>query len=226
VSRKKPKLSNKIDAHTVVNNNTAVAKRVVVKTDSKQKNQKSSHPSFFEMISEALKSLNERNGSSRQALLKFIISNYKVDGKTGNQHLKLALKNAVKAGTLKQMKGIGASGSFKLVNTSVAKKVLAAKKKKSSLTKAAMLVTVKKKESKKTVDTKNNLSKSVNSVTKKQKTVLKKKRPVKNKMPLAQMVQTRRKKIVKKTAKKSKVIKKSSAITKTKFNRGKKSTLK
>ncbi len=72
------------------------------------------HPPFFEMIIQAIRKLNDRTGSSRQAILKFIISNFKVEEKQGNQHVKIGLKNAVKAGTLKQVKGVGASGSFKL----------------------------------------------------------------------------------------------------------------
>lgn len=75
---------------------------------------KSSHPPFFEMITQAIKKLNDRTGSSRQAILKFIVANFKVEEKSGNQHVKVVLKNAVKAGTLKQVKGVGASGSFKL----------------------------------------------------------------------------------------------------------------
>lgn len=75
---------------------------------------KASHPPFFDMITQAINKLNERSGSSRQAILKFIVSNFKVDEKSGNQYVKISLKNAVKAGTLKQVKGVGASGSFKL----------------------------------------------------------------------------------------------------------------
>ncbi|EFX60309.1 hypothetical protein DAPPUDRAFT_19918, partial [Daphnia pulex] len=72
------------------------------------------HPTFFEMIADALKKLNERSGSSRQAILKFIVANYPVEAKSANQHIKIALKNGVKSGALKQSKGTGASGSFKL----------------------------------------------------------------------------------------------------------------
>jgi histone H1/5 len=72
------------------------------------------HPPFFEMIIQAIRKLNDRAGSSRQAILKFITANFKVTEKQGNQHVKIGLKNAVKAGTLKQVKGVGASGSFKL----------------------------------------------------------------------------------------------------------------
>lgn len=74
------------------------------------------HPKYSEMIAAALKSLKERGGSSRQAILKYIVANYKVgDNQTAvNAHLKLSLKNGVKSGALKQAKGTGASGSFKL----------------------------------------------------------------------------------------------------------------
>ena len=74
------------------------------------------HPKYSEMIAAALGALKERSGSSRQAILKYIQANYKVgDNATAvNAHLKLSLKSMVKSGALKQSKGTGASGSFKL----------------------------------------------------------------------------------------------------------------
>lgn len=72
------------------------------------------HPKYSEMIQAAVSSLKERGGSSRQAILKYILANYKVDEKQANNHLKLALRAGVKAGSLKQSKGTGASGSFRL----------------------------------------------------------------------------------------------------------------
>lgn len=71
---------------------------------------------FRDMIHDALKSLKDRNGSSRQAIMKYITANYKIqhDERTINNHLKLALRAGVKNGTLKQSKGTGASGSFKI----------------------------------------------------------------------------------------------------------------
>ena len=71
------------------------------------------HPKYIEMVATAVAALKERGGSSRQAILKYIMANFKV-GDTANAHLKMALKAGVKAGTLKQAKGTGASGSFKL----------------------------------------------------------------------------------------------------------------
>ena len=74
------------------------------------------HPKYIDMIKAALGSLKERGGSSRQAILKYVMANYKVgtDVNSINAHLKLALKSGVKKDALKQAKGKGASGSFKL----------------------------------------------------------------------------------------------------------------
>nr|XP_034299742.1 uncharacterized protein LOC117681021 [Crassostrea gigas] len=74
------------------------------------------HPKYVDMIRAALESLRERGGSSRQAILKYIMANFKVGNDVNpiNVHLKMALKNGVKKGALKQAKGTGATGSFKL----------------------------------------------------------------------------------------------------------------
>ena len=74
------------------------------------------HPKYSEMIKQALAALKERGGSSRQAVLKYIMANFNVgrDEASVNTHLKMALKAGVKNSTLKQSKGTGAAGSFKL----------------------------------------------------------------------------------------------------------------
>ena len=71
------------------------------------------HPKYIDMIVAAITALKERSGSSRQKILKYIQENYKV-GESANTHLKLALKRGVAGGALKQVKGAGASGSFKV----------------------------------------------------------------------------------------------------------------
>ena len=71
------------------------------------------HPKYIDMIRAAIGALKERNGSSRQAITKYIKSNYKVESNVG-VHVKTGLKNGVTKGLLKQVKGTGASGSFKL----------------------------------------------------------------------------------------------------------------
>ena len=70
------------------------------------------HPPYLEMIKAAIVALKERNGSSRQAIEKYIKANYKV-GEVG-PHLKTALKRGVAGGKLVHTKGVGASGSFKV----------------------------------------------------------------------------------------------------------------
>ena len=74
------------------------------------------HPKYVEMVIKAITALKERGGSSRQAILKYILANFNVgsDAKVVNTHLKMALKSGVKSKTLKQAKGSGASGSFKV----------------------------------------------------------------------------------------------------------------
>jgi len=79
----------------------------------------------------------ERGGSSRQAILKYVVTHYKLgqDERAINAHLKLALRSGVKSGLLKQSKGSGASGSFKLgekAEKKVAQKPKAAKKPKAA----------------------------------------------------------------------------------------------
>lgn len=89
-----------------------------------------SHPSYNDMVVAAIKALAERGGSSRQAISKYILSNYKVgtDSNQVNTQIKLALKRAVVAQKLKNSKGKGASGSFKI--TESAKSALKQKEKK------------------------------------------------------------------------------------------------
>lgn len=85
------------------------------------------HPKYIDMISAAIVALKERNGSSRQAIIKYIKANYKV-GDNADVHVKMALKRGVASGALAQPKGTGASGSFKVVKKAEPKKKPAAKK--------------------------------------------------------------------------------------------------
>lgn len=97
------------------------------------------HPKYAEMIKAAIGSLKERGGSSRQAILKYILKNYKVgDNQTAtNSHLKLALRAGVKNGSLKQSKGTGASGSFSIGKVAAEKKPKKVKKAKKPAAKKA-----------------------------------------------------------------------------------------
>ena len=87
---------------------------------SKAKNPRSkpTHPPTSEMVTNAIKGLKERGGSSLQAIKKYIAANYKVDAEKVAPFIKKYLKSAVISGTLVQTKGKGASGSFKLAASS------------------------------------------------------------------------------------------------------------
>lgn len=82
------------------------AKRKITKTPAE-------HPKYEEMIKIAIRTLKERNGSSRQAIEKYVKANFKV-GDTATHHIKTALKKGTVNGTFVHTKGVGASGSFKL----------------------------------------------------------------------------------------------------------------
>lgn len=71
------------------------------------------HPKYKEMITAAIESLKERNGSSRQAIAKYIKENYNV-GDSCDVHIKVELKRLVASNVLVHTKGTGASGSFKV----------------------------------------------------------------------------------------------------------------
>src|ERR1700733_3042251 len=62
------------------------------------------HPKYSEMIRAALTSLKDRGGSAPPALPKYLV----------NQHVKMARRRRAEDDSLKQSKGSGASGSFRL----------------------------------------------------------------------------------------------------------------
>lgn len=67
------------------------------------------------MIHQALIDLKSRKGVSLQAIKKYLTEKYNVDTEKINYLIKKYIKKAVDEGTIIQTKGIGASGSFKLV---------------------------------------------------------------------------------------------------------------
>ncbi|XP_011874824.1 PREDICTED: histone H1B-like [Vollenhovia emeryi] len=96
--------------------NTASAKKASKSKAKSQQQQKkvSSRPPTSEMVKAAIKELKDRKGSSFQAIKKYIVSTYKVDGEKVAPFIKRYLKTAVSAGAVVQTKGKGATGSFKL----------------------------------------------------------------------------------------------------------------
>merc|ERR1712106_115701 len=79
----------------------------------KKKQAKPSHPPYATMVVAAIKALKERSGSSKRNILKHIQANYKV-GDQASIRLNIALRKLGKSGKLKQVKGVGARGSFRI----------------------------------------------------------------------------------------------------------------
>ena len=114
-------------------------KKTVAKSTASHTKKTVDHPPYGEMIRQALVALKERGGSSRQAILKYVMANFKVgaDEHAVNTRLKVALRNGVKSELLKQSKGSGASGSFRLGADAKKEKAAGAAKKSEKKPKAA-----------------------------------------------------------------------------------------
>merc|ERR1712055_34755 len=109
------------------------------------------HPPYASMITAAIKKLGDKKGSSRQAILKYIVANNKVDAAKAAVRVRLSLKKMLAAKKLVSAAAAGkkGAGSFKLpakepkAKKPAAKKLKAAKKpaakkaKKSAAKKAA-----------------------------------------------------------------------------------------
>merc|ERR1711981_705655 len=96
------------------------------------------HPKYSVMIAAAITTLKDRTGSSRQAILKYICANYKVDAAKAAVQVRLALKRGVAKGALKMARASGkGAGSYKVVKVEKPKKVKKAKKPKAKKPKKA-----------------------------------------------------------------------------------------
>merc|ERR1711918_112149 len=114
---------------------------------------KSSHPTYLEMVKAAIKANDSRKGVSRQAIMKYIVEEYKLDEAKAKAPLRLALKKGVDSKVLSNPPNHSSSyrvvaGADKKPKKKKAKKV--AKKKVSKKTKkpAAKKASSKKKSSK------------------------------------------------------------------------------
>merc|ERR1712204_44530 len=86
------------------------------------------HPTYLAMITAAIPALKERTGSSRQAILKYIVANYKVDAAKAVVATRLALKAGVAKGVVKNAKETGkGAGKFKVVKVEKPKRAAAKK---------------------------------------------------------------------------------------------------
>merc|ERR1711981_895936 len=87
------------------------------------------YPKYSVMIAAAITTLKDRTGSSRQAILKYICANYKVDAAKAAVQVRLALKRGVAKGALKMARASEkGAGSYKVVKVEKPKKVKKAKK--------------------------------------------------------------------------------------------------
>merc|ERR1711902_222797 len=93
------------------------------KAAAKKAKTPANHPKYSEMIAAAITSLKDRTGSSRQAILKYICANYKVDAAKAAVQVRLALKRGVAKGALKMARASGkGAGSYKVVKVEKPKK--------------------------------------------------------------------------------------------------------
>ena len=144
------------------------------------------HPPYADMAVTAIAALKERKGSSKIAIGKYITASYKLGGDLNSVALKKALKTGVAKGALIQVKGTGASGSFKVAAVKKAEKKPKAKKAKKPAAKKPAAKTAKKPAAKKKAATpkkKATPKKNAAKLPAKKKTPAKKKVVSKKKTP-------------------------------------------
>merc|ERR1712130_238330 len=73
---------------------TARERRIIMSTKVKKV---AAHPPYANMITAAIKGLKDKKGSSRQAILKYVVANNKVDATKAAVRVKLALRKMVVA---------------------------------------------------------------------------------------------------------------------------------
>merc|ERR1739844_161518 len=109
------------------------------------------HPKYSVMIAAAITTLKDRTGSSRQAILKYICANYKVDAAKAAVQVRLALKRGVAKGAFKMARASGkGAGSYKVVKAEKPKKAKKPKAKKPKKVKKAKKPAAKKAKKPKT----------------------------------------------------------------------------
>ena len=74
------------------------------------------HPPYASMIAAAIKGLGDKKGSSRQAILKYVVANNKVDAAKAAGRVRLALKKMIAA---KKVVAAAAAGKKELALTSL-----------------------------------------------------------------------------------------------------------
>merc|ERR1711863_94860 len=109
---------------------TAQQRRIIMSTKVKKVAKPAAHPPYANMITAAIKGLKDKKGSSRQAILKYVVANNKVDAAKAAVRVKLALKKLVDSKALVAAAAAGkkGAGSFKLAAKEPAAKKPKAKK--------------------------------------------------------------------------------------------------
>lgn len=102
------------DTEVVNSGNTVPVASKKSKSKAKKSKNALTHPKISEMVIEAITELKERNGSSLQAIKKYVGANFKAEVEKLSPFIKKYLKTAVIKGVLIQTRGHGATGSFKL----------------------------------------------------------------------------------------------------------------
>merc|ERR1711878_95945 len=125
---------------------TAAAAPKAKKAPAKPKTA-AAHPPYAAMIKAAVKALGDKKGSSRQAILKYICANYKVDAAKAPSRVRISLKKLVDSKALVAAAAAGkkGAGSFKLAAKEPKAKKPAAKKPKAAKKPAAKKPTAAKK---------------------------------------------------------------------------------
>ena len=106
---------------------TAAAPIVVKATKPKVP---AAHAPYAVMIAAAIKGLADKKGSSRQAILKYVVANNKVDAAKAALRVRVALKKLIEAKKVvaAAVAGKKGAGSFKLAAVEKVKKVKKVKK--------------------------------------------------------------------------------------------------
>merc|ERR1712098_77119 len=98
------------------------------KATPKKKAAPPAHPAYAVIVEAAITALKEKKGSSRVAILKYVLANYKVgDEKKAANRVRIAIKKSLASGALTQAKD-GNNGKIKVAEKKAAKKPAAAKK--------------------------------------------------------------------------------------------------
>merc|ERR1711955_51739 len=129
-------MGDSLDLHTKNNIMTAAAAPKAKKAAAKPK-APAAHPPYAAMIKAAVKALGDKKGSSRQAILKYICANYKVDAAKAPSRVRISLKKLVDSKALVAAAAAGkkGAGSFKLAAKEPKAKKPAAKKPKAKAAK-------------------------------------------------------------------------------------------